>query len=132
MNSQSKLITLWGLTIIGMILHFNYHVGQIFYGIDVVRPDATGEETTGVFIIRTAFYHLPIIWILVLLYVKKQWVKWGMFVISSVYALAHASHLFGELTSKETNPSQLSLLTVVFIVAGILAVEHFRYAKAEK
>lgn len=132
MNSQSKLITLWVLTIIGMILHFNYHVGQIFYGIDVVRPDATGEETTGVFIIRTAFYHLPIIWILILLYANKQWVKWGMFVIGSVYALAHASHLFGELTSKETNPSQLSLLAIVFIVSGILAVEHFRYAKAEK
>ncbi len=29
-------VTLWIILIIMMILHFNYHVGEIFYGIDVV------------------------------------------------------------------------------------------------
>lgn len=128
MANQTKLITLWGLTIIGMILHFNYHIGELFYGIDVVREDATGEEPVSVFIIRTLFYHLPMLWIVFILYACKRWMYAVLFVISILYALAHASHLFGELTGS-LNPSQTGLLTVVFVLSALLVVEHWKALK---
>lgn len=128
MTNQLKLITLWTLTVIGMILHFNYHIGEIFYDIDVVREDANGQEPFSVFIIRTLFYHLPMIWIIWILYANKHWMKVVLFGISIVYALAHASHLFGELVGSK-NPSQSGLLTVVFIVALLLVIEHWRELK---
>jgi hypothetical protein len=130
MIHQTKLITLWALTIIGMILHFNYHIGELFYGIDVVREDATGEEPTSVFIIRTLFYHLPMLWIVFILYACKRWMYISLFGISILYALAHASHLFGELTGGR-NPSQTSLLTVVFIVSILLVAEHWKALKKQ-
>ena len=40
---QLRVIVLWILLLAGMILHFNYHVSKIFYGIDVARPGANGE-----------------------------------------------------------------------------------------
>lgn len=128
MANQTKLITLWGLTIIGMILHFNYHIGELFYGIDVVREDATGEEPVSVLVIRTLFYHLPMLWIVFILYACKRWMYVVLFVISILYALAHASHLFGELTGR-LNPSQTGLLAVVFIISALLAVEHWKAVK---
>lgn len=128
MTNQIKLITLWTLTVIGMILHFNYHIGEIFYGIDVVREDATGQEPTSVFIIRTLFYHLPMIWIIWILYANKRWMQIALFAISVLYALAHASHLFKEITGSK-NPSQSGLLIVVFIVAILLVIEHWKALK---
>lgn len=130
MENRNKLVTLWLLTIIGMILHFNYHIGGVFYGIDVVRPDANGQETTGVLIIRNAFYHLPMLFVAAILYIRGKWVKWVFFLVSCVYALAHASHLFGELRHETINPSQVSLLAVVFIVSLVLVFEHFKSAKS--
>lgn len=129
MANQTKLITLWGLTIIGMILHFNYHIGEIFYGINVVRPDADGTEPASVFVIRTVFYHLPMLWIVFILYANKRWMLFVLFIVSLLYALAHASHLFGELTKGDINPSQAGLLTVVFIVSVVLVAEHWKATK---
>lgn len=130
MTHQIKLITLWALTIIGMILHFNYHIGELFYGIDVVREDATGKEPFSVFIIRTLFYHLPMLWIVFIAYACKRWMYIALFIISILYALAHASHLFGELTGGR-NLSQTSLLTVVFIVSALLVGEHWKALKKQ-
>ncbi len=130
MTSQVKLITLWMLTIIGMILHFNYHIGEIFYGIDVVRPDATGKEPMSLVIIRTLFYHLPMLWIVFVLYATKSWMKISLFGISLLYAFAHASHLTGELLGGK-NPSQTGLLIVVFFVSILLVVEHYKVVKTK-
>ncbi len=126
MGNRNKIITLWTLTIIGMVLHFNYHIGGIFYGIDVVKPGYNGQEPIGVFIIRNAFYHLPMIWILVILYAKKRNTKIGLFIVSLLYCFAHAAHFIGEVLNEEKNASQISLLFVVLIIAGTLAFEHYK------
>ena len=68
MDKRIILIVLWTLCTIGMILHFNYHVGEIFYGIDIERPNANGIVPVGVFIIRSVFYHIPFVWILLIIY----------------------------------------------------------------
>lgn len=129
MNAQIKLVILWLLLIIGMILHFNYHIGEIFYGIDIVKPGANGKVPNSVFIIRTLFYHLPVIWLLLLIYVNTKWMKFTLFSISALYVLSHLGHLAGELRSEEKDPSQISLLSLVFIISCLLAVEHFKYWK---
>ncbi len=129
MNNNNKLVALWGLTVIGMILHFNYHISGIFYGIDIVKPGSNGVEPVSLIVIRTLFYHLPIVWILLILYVEKRWMNITLLVISVLYFLAHASHLAGEVLGKEKNPSQISLLFVVLIVAGLLAFEHYKVVR---
>jgi hypothetical protein len=115
------------MTVIAMILHFNYHVAEIFYGIDVVRPDAKGEVPIGLAIIRNLFYHLPMVWVLILIYFQQKWVKLFFFILSFLYLLAHISHLVGEL--KFADPSQTSLLSLMVIIASILCFEHYRYWK---
>lgn len=129
---KTKLILLWALTLTGMILHFNYEVSGIFYGINLTRPNATGHEPPSLLIIRTLFYHLPFAWILLIVYTNSKAVDLILFIISVLYALAHAFHFGGELLKEEKNYSQVCLLFIVFIMAVILAVEHFKCYRTRK
>ncbi len=132
METKNILITLWIIIIIGMILHFNYHIGEIFYGIDIVIPESTGVVPVSTFVIRTLFYHLPMLLLLVIIYNKKIWINFIMFLLSCLYFLSHLSHVFGEVMEPEKDMSQISLLVIVLIIAGFLSFEHYRYWKKTK
>ncbi|MEM6684625.1 MAG: hypothetical protein AAF617_02425 [Bacteroidota bacterium] len=129
MQIQLRLVILWLLCTIGMILHFNYHVSELFYGINVVRPDANGEVPLGVFIIRSVFYHLPFVWILLIMYYKTMFVKISLFITSILYSVAHLAHVIGELMKPKFDISQTALLFLVLATAIILTKEHFHYWK---
>ncbi len=132
MDKRNILITLWLLCTIGMILHFNYHIGELFYGIDITKPNANGEVPISVFIIRTIFYHLPFIWILLIMYYDSKFFKITFFIISSLYTLAHLGHFIGEIRNVSPNISQISLLFIVLVTSLLLAFEHFKYWKQDK
>lgn len=131
MDKRIILIILWLLCTIGMILHFNYHIGELFYGIDIIRPDANGEVPLGVFIIRSVFYHIPFVWILLIMYRSSKFWKISLFVISSLYALAHIGHFIGELSNEVLSISQVSLLFTVLVTSLMLVFEHYRYWKQD-
>ena len=119
-----RCIILWSLLIISMILHFNYHIGELFYGIDIVKENATGKVPISTFVIRTIFYHLPIVWILVLLYTERKAINFTLFIVSMAYTLAHLAHLVREL--KEPDISQSSLLTLTLVLSILLNIEQFK------
>ena len=59
MNNQTRIVFLWFMLIVCMILHFDYHVSDIFYGISVEKPGANGIVPPTIIIIRLAFHTLP-------------------------------------------------------------------------
>ena len=127
MSSLHKCILFWLILVVMMILHFNYHVGDIFYGISVLRENADGSVPIGTHGIRNIFYHLPFVWILLLVYSDKKSIRTGLFGISIIYSLSHAMHLFGAFT--EPDLSQIPLLVLALIVSILLSIEHFKYYK---
>jgi hypothetical protein len=129
LQNPTKVIILWALLIIAMILHFNYHVGEIFYGIDIKREGADGTIPKGVHIIRNVFYHLPIIWILTLMYFNAKPIRLAFFVVSLVYTLSHCMHLARDIG--HANFSQTPLLTLAVVISFILNIEQFKYWKSD-
>ena len=127
LQNPLKCIIYWLLLVIIMMLHFNYHVGEIFYGIDVAREGVNGIIPIGTHIIRNIFYHLPIIWVVVLILSDKKVVKIGLFFISIVYLLSHLMHLVKDLAKPDL--SQTPLLILALLIAGLLSVEHYNYWK---
>ncbi|MEM1328616.1 MAG: hypothetical protein AAGI23_21855 [Bacteroidota bacterium] len=125
-----QCILLWLILIVMMILHFNYNVGKIFYGVDVAREGADGTVPMSVAFIRMIYYHLPVVWILILMRTNATWIKLGLFLISIVYTLSHAAHLVGEVMV-DPDLSQTPLLSLTLIVSIVLSIEHFRYWKAK-
>ncbi len=118
---------LWMLTIIGMILHFNYHTADFMAG--VAPPAASGAETTGRILIRTVFYHLPFLWIILTLYNSRRVVRMILLCISAGYFAAHLFHFISEVTKDSRSVSQSSLLFVVLVSAAILVKEHYNAVK---
>lgn len=127
-----KLALLWLLSIVGMILHFNYHIAEMIYGVDIVKHDANGQIPIGLLVVRNVFYHLPILGIIVIMYNRKVWINLMLFVISIVYSISHLFHLAGELSKPERDYSQLSLLTIVAFISVLIVIEHFKHWKQSK
>jgi len=128
-QSPLKCIIYWLLLVIIMMLHFNYHVGEIFYGIDVARENADGTVPVGTHVIRNIFYHLPVVWIIVLLSYQSNLVRVGLFIISAVYWMSHLMHLVKDLA----NPgfSQTPLLLLALFISTLLTLEHYKYWKTK-
>lgn len=130
---QTQIIVLWMLCILGMILHFNYHVSKIFYGINVVRPGAEGKIPAMAQILKTVYYHLPIIYIIVLLYFQQKWIRLTMFLISVPYTVSHIFHVVAEFKKPVIDfYAQVPLLTLVLVISIILNITSWKYYKNEQ
>lgn len=131
MNSHPafKLIVLWTLIIIGMILHFNYHVSEIFYGIQVVRPGANGIVPLGAHIIKNIFYHVPLLIVITLLYFSNKWYRLFHLILGIGFTLAHLQHLTGEFKHDTYDLSQIPLLVIVLLVSLLINKASWDYYK---
>ena len=125
-----RCILFWLLLVITMMLHFNYHIGELFYGIEITRKNADGTVPLGTHIIRNIFYHLPIVWIIVLILTDAKVIRVGLFVISLVYLISHGLHLAKDLSNPSL--SQTPLLFISLILAILLSIEHYKYWKTSK
>ena len=122
-----RCILFWLLLVITMMLHFNYHIGELFYGIEITRENADGTVPSGTHIIRNIFYHLPIVWIIVLILTDAKVIRAGLFIISLVYLIAHGLHLAKDLSNPDF--SQTPLLSLSFTISVLLSIEHYKYWK---
>lgn len=122
-----QLSLLWLLMVVGIMLHFDYHVSGIFYGIDLKRPNATGEFPPTIWLIRFVFQLAPMITVTFLLFFEQQWLRVAHFGVSLLYTLAHTSHLIREL--QKPDMSQLNLLSLVLVVSLLLNVVALRWLK---
>lgn len=127
---QIRVIVLWVVCLIGMILHFNYHVSKIFYGINVVRPGATGEISAMAHVMKSVYYHLPMIFIVAQLYVTAAWFRLTMFGISIIYSFSHVLHVVDEVTKPVLDWSQIPLLSLVLIFSVLLNWSSWMYYRA--
>jgi len=131
---NTRLIVLWILLLIGMILHFNYHVSEIFYGIDVVRPGANGKMPISTLTIKTIYYHLPILYILALLYFNGKVFRGIAFGVGLIYTVSHGMHLFKEITHTPLETpeiTQINLLVIVLLVSLLMNFESWKWFRSE-
>jgi len=129
---QFQVVVLWIIVLIGMILHFNYHVSKIFYGIDVSRPGADGTISPMVHVVRAAFYHLPMIFIALLLFIGAKWFRLAMFIISIPYTLSHVGHVLKEFQKPAYDLSQIILLSLILLLSIVLNAASWNYFTAKR
>jgi len=128
-NPAFRLMVLWTLIIIGMILHFNYHVSEIFYGIDVARPESTGVVPAAAHLIKNIFYHVPLLIIISLLYFTSKWYKLALLILGLAFTVSHAMHLAGEFKHTTYDLSQIPLLVIVLLVSLLINKASWDYYK---
>jgi hypothetical protein len=129
---QIRLVIFWVLMLIAMVLHFNYHVSDIFYGIDVARPGANGKVPVAAFYTKSIFYHLPMLLILAMLYLKSQLFKWILLLVGGLYTCSHTMHLVEEITKYNGSVqsiTQVNLLVLVLAISVMANVEAWKWLK---
>jgi hypothetical protein len=119
--NQQKLVTLWVLMVICMILHFNYNVSGIFYGVDVAVQGADGTVPFRLVIIRLLFNIIPMIFAAATLFFAQKWFRLATLIFSGLYVLAHAFHLLETVKETPLDPSQLQLLGFTFAISLVQA-----------
>lgn len=129
MNNLQKIIVLWLLFVVCMIFHFNYHVGELFYGIDIKRPNANGIVPMSAAIVRFVFEILPMMFITFLMFIEKAWLRIFNFSVSILYTLANFAHLFQELRSEKPDLSQINLLSFVLVASLLLNLASWKWWK---
>ncbi|MEA5426703.1 hypothetical protein [Arcicella lustrica] len=129
MNNSQKIVTLWILFVVCMILHFNYHVSELFYGVDIKRPNANGVVPTSAAIIRFVFEILPMMLVTFILFIEKPLIRQINFYLSILFSLANLAHLVEEFMSPKLDLSQLNLLSFVFISSLLLNLASWRWIK---
>jgi hypothetical protein len=127
---QFRLVILWLLLLVGMILHFNYHVSKIFYGINVARPGSDGTIPLMAHLLKNVYYHVPMLFIVALLYFKRKGFRFFMLVVSVPYTLSHMAHVWDELHKPELNWAQIPLLGLILVFSVMLNKASWDYYKA--
>lgn len=127
-----KLALFWLITIVGMILHSNYHTNGFIYEVDIVKKGANGVIPTGLIIIRNVFYHLPLIWILLIIYTNKTIINLFLFIVSIVYSGSHFAHFAAEFKKEHLDFSQIPLLLIMFTISVLIIIEHYKHWKINK
>ncbi|MDZ7936508.1 MAG: hypothetical protein U5M51_16415 [Emticicia sp.] len=129
MNNLQKIIILWLLFVVCMILHFNYHVGELFYGIDIKRPDANGVVPASAAIVRLVFQIAPMMFITFLMFIEKSWLRVFNFSVSILYTLANVAHLIQEIIGEKPDLSQINLLIFTLVASLLLNLASWKWWK---
>lgn len=131
-NPLLRVLILWIVLLVCMILHFNYHVSKIFYGINVVRPGTDGTIPFMAQVLKNVYYHFPMIFIVALLYLKSTWFRLSLFVISIVYSLSHIAHLRDEFSKATLDWAQIPLLSLTLVFSVLLNKASWDYFKTNQ
>lgn len=131
MNHPTKISLLWLMLVICMVLHFDYHVSGIFYGIDVKKPDATGSYPPTLILIRGLFQVLPMAFALVPMFFSNKPVRLVLFILSAMYAPLHGFHIAGTLRETPVDPTQVQLLVFTFFVSLLLVAISWSWWKQD-
>ncbi len=128
-KNDIKISMFWLLIGIGYILHSLYHVSDIFYGIDVKLPTATGEVPLYMHLIRVFLGLTPFVMVLLPFYNKNKGGLWFNFGLAILFLLSNISHL-GEMLFKDIeNISQIGLLSYILIINILLTVVSWKVIK---
>lgn len=83
---------LWMGLVVGMVLHFNYDVSGLRYGVDIRLPDTTGVVPWSNFVVKALFYVVPFILAVVAAGGAGRGHRAVNLGFSGLFVLAHASH----------------------------------------
>lgn len=84
---------LWLVLVVGMVLHFNYGVSGLRYGVALEQRGATGVVPWSNFTIKAVFYVVPLMIAVACTGGVSRWARAVIFGLSILFGLANAAHL---------------------------------------
>jgi hypothetical protein len=128
------IAVLWLALVVGMVLHFNYDMSGLRYGVSVELPGADGTVPWSNFVIKALFYVVPFLLAVVASSFPGPAYRPVNFVLSLLFLLANASHVV--VTARRATDvitlAQVLLLVAVLIANGQLSRVSYRWWRGAK
>lgn len=115
---RTDVALVWLVLVLGMILHFNYGVSGLRYGVPIQQPGATGAVPWSNFGIKSVFYVVPLLMAVACTLRPGRAGRTFHAVLSVLFALANAMHFTTTLLSAA---DVLAYAQVVLLAAVLLA-----------
>ena len=109
---------LWLVLVVGMVLHFNYGVSGLRYGVPFESPTADGTVPWANFGIKTIFYVMPLMLAVGTTGSASSTYRHVNRALAVVFAVANTAHLVGTMSSAA---DPLGYAQVVLLAGVLLA-----------
>lgn len=129
MTTTNKIVTLWLLILIGYILHSQFYLAGLFYGIDIKLKDAPGKEPMLSHIMHLIFDVLPMVIIVLSLYLTCRAYRLVLLIVVALFLIANGAHLTETINEDAGNISQITLTGFIFVLNLLLAREAFKWLR---
>lgn len=129
MITINKIVVLWLLILIGYILHPQFYLSGLFYGMDIKLKDATGKEPVSSHIMHLIFDVLPMVIIVLCLYLTRRVYRLILLILAVLFLIANGAHLIETIEGDAGNISQITLTGFIFVLNLILVRETFKWSK---
>lgn len=128
MTRIQKIITLWGLVLVGFLAHNMADLLPIFWAVDVAVEHAEEAPVGMMAFMAIITYTLPAVGIATTMYGRGRGAALVNLILAAVMALFNVLHDGGELIMA-FNPVQVFVLPFVLCFSILLAVESFKWYK---
>ena len=128
MTRIQKIITLWGLVLVGFLAHNIADLLPIFWAVDVAVEHAEEAPVGMMAFMAIITYTLPAVGIATTMYGRGRGAALMNLILAAVMALFNVLHDGGELIMA-FNPVQVFVLPFVLCFNILLAVESFKWYK---
>lgn len=123
MSTQLRTALLWFLLVFCYLLHGYYHIAELFFGVDIKVPNATGSVPMAVHLFSVFIEIIPLSIGLISLYKTAKWFMWTSFIFAIILGLLNLIHL-GQTIAKEPGEiRQLALLSFIVVVNILLILD---------
>lgn len=125
MDKRTKMVTLWGILMLGYLCHTLTDMMPLFFGVDIKVDGMDASMLTAMTTFMTgACFFIPVIATLCLLYSSARWVCLTERVLAIIYLVLNVFHLSDLVMNFAT--AQLLVLPLQVIICVLLVKESFK------
>jgi hypothetical protein len=117
-STALAIAVLWLTLVVGMVLHFNYDVSALRYGVSIELPNANGAVPWSNFVIKGLFYVVPLLLAVIATSLPGRGYRPVHFVLTVLFLLANVSHLW---TTARGADDVIEYAQVLLLLAVLLA-----------
>lgn len=129
MTTTNKIVVLWMLILIGYILHSQFYLSGLFYGVDIKLKEATGKEPLSSHIMHVIFDILPMMIIVFSMYFTCRLYRIILLILTALFLIANGAHFIETIKEDADNISQATLTGYILVLNILLVREVFKWVR---
>lgn len=133
-NNRIKIVTLWGVFLLGLLFHTELALMPLFHGIAVNdSSEAQSIESIGwILWLMLAFFVIPMFMMVGTVFTESYSFKKSHYGTTILYSILNLVHLLADLQVKPIYWYQIVLMAILFLVGLLLNLVSWQWLKQHR